>query len=185
MFHRILCTVLTGLSVQFTMHYMISHHSLTLPALLQLPSDQFFSSLYHIAHQKNLSFWISKSFLTDFGQSSVQCLFLKSLSTWKFSSLQPACHGKLLRHEMKKSCVPNVLITNETSRVHDRYFNLDILILTVHLLLKFAIFFFSCYMFAPIFNNSVQIWCQSDQWFFFYCVLKLCIHTRSYTKLNS
>ncbi|GBM38692.1 hypothetical protein AVEN_54729-1 [Araneus ventricosus] len=43
--------------------------------LLQLPSNQFFSSLHQITQQKNLSFRISESFLTDPAQSSDQRLF--------------------------------------------------------------------------------------------------------------
>ena len=91
--------------------------------------------------QKNLSFRISESFLIDWHNQrtnaffhSLECpelpqsycctvtVLVKKLSK-QSAVLQWNSHGVLFRNEMKKSRVPCVFITSETSIVHDRYFN--------------------------------------------------------------
>ena len=77
-------------------------------------------------------------------------------------------HGDLLRQEMKKSHVPGVFITSETSRQHDRHFNLHVLTLTALSVAKiWKYFFLMPFVFTHLQKNSVQIWRHSDQWFFF------------------
>ena len=67
------------------------------------------------------------------------------------SFLQWDSHGKPLGHEMKKSLVHGIYITNETSCDYDMYFNLHIMTLTAPSVAKIRnYFFFLCHTFPRL-----------------------------------
>ena len=162
MFRRILCTICSQgcpMFRQFPVHCTVLHHRSTPTALLWattlfllLPDctseKPVFSNFWIIFNRPctiigPTPFFIPLSVRNFYRATGTQSLFLyKSFTSRKklykqIAVLQWDSHGELLRHEMKKSHVPAVFITSETSCAHDMYFNLHILTFTAPSVAKY------------------------------------------------